>query len=360
MSKRTKTQDHTTAGTAMVVHPSPTRTDQDKKPEKIAAKQDLIVPAELLLAAEAATAKDDPKRPALQGVYLHIVERTVRVVGTDGSRMFVGSFTMKEKETAPAWLAAGVILSNVGLRARVSMIAKTGSEQVVRISYAKDLPKAQLTDADKTMSFDMPRVEGMFPQYERVIPMASFARLDEFGEVERGKEWEPVGINSQFLKHVGDIAKTLEASLPKEKRTKTGMVIRAYNATENSDGANPLVFDFSNYPGAILCVMPMKIEAKMAPETAALLAPAIKLTLAALRAHATRWLKQADTVKGDAKDSALRKAQEFQDRIAAILEKVPASPAITDASEATAEETTTDEPAAEAMAEEQFEEELAA
>lgn len=168
---------------------------------------------------------------------------------------------------------------------------------------------------------------GAYADYENVLGPSSFVTLDDDGVV-RGREWEPVGINSTYLKHCGDVAKMLEAGLEKENRSKAGMVVRAYNSSGNT--AAPLVFDFSTWPGALLVMMPAKLaDNSTSKETAALLAPAVKLTIAALRAHATRNLAWADETEDPERKAALQaKAKEFQDRVAEIFKRAPGLPAI--------------------------------
>ena len=73
--------------------------------------------------------------------------------------------------------------------------------------------------------FRVPVLSGEFPNYEVALRPETFSRLDEDGNPV-GKEWEPIGLNSQYLKHCGDIAKVLDAGLPKEERSKNGMVVR--------------------------------------------------------------------------------------------------------------------------------------
>jgi hypothetical protein len=277
------------------------------------------------------SATGDTDRPWLDGVFLHAVQGKGRAVGTDGTRIFISTFEVEGD--MPAWMAEGLILSGDGLRARIAMILKANvTGPVIRISYAKGLPKATLTDEIGDIVFRQARVEGEYPDYDRIIRSESFVRLDEFG-TPQGSEWEPVGLNSKYLKVLGDIAKTLEAGLPKAERSENGMAVRAYNSHGNADAATPLVFDFMGWPGALLLIQPMKVPTALSAQTAALLAPAARGTVAALRAHATRWLQRAEeATDDDEKAAAIAKAEAFQARIAAILQQVPAGPAITDES----------------------------
>ena len=319
-------------GTAVAVI-DPKARSRSTKAEKLPPAEHLLVPSAILLAADAVSAHDAEDRAYLQGVFLHSKDGVGRAVGTDGKRMFVASFPLPE--AAPSWLAKGVIVSNDGLKARLSMIAKEDTEGSVRLSYANGAPKLELTDPTRSMIFHTPICTGTFPEYERVLKINSFGELDEEGRP-IGREWQPIGINSGYLKHCAEIAKVLEAGLPKSLRSKTGMVIRAFN-TNGNDNA-PLVFDFSTWPGAILIIMPAKLAtAETSRETAALLAPAVKLTLAALRAHATRNQAWADAAEDPAvKANFEAKVEHFNERIAELLKRAPGLPAL-DAPEPEAE-----------------------
>jgi hypothetical protein len=109
--------------------------------------------------------------------------------------------------------------------------------------------------------------------------------------------------------------------LPKDRRPKEGMVIRAFTGSEHS----LKVFDFPQWPGALLLLQP--IPAGYLPidkETQPVLAPAVKLTVAALRAHETRWLDRAEasTDEGE-KAIALAKAAGFKARVDDLIGRTP-------------------------------------
>ncbi len=322
-------------GTALAVIDHKPR-PRASKVEKLPPAEHLVVPGAILLAAEAVSARNDAGRPWLQGVFLHSKDGVGRATATDGTRMFVASFPLP-KDGAPSWLAGGLIISNDGLKPRLSMIAKEHEARAVRISYARGAAKVELTDVTRSIVFQAALSTGTFPDYDRVLQADSFGGLDEDGRP-IGREWEPVGINSAYLKHCAEIAKLLDAGLPKDLRSKNGMVVRAYNS--NGDQAAPMVFDFSTWPGAILIIMPAKLASpETSNETAALLAPAVKLTVAALRAHATRnrvWAEQTDDPAGKAK--FLENAKVFNERIAEVLKRAPGLPALEDQSEAPAQD----------------------
>lgn len=329
---------------------------KDAKAEKVEKTEDKITPpvevllvhSALLLAAESTIAKDTT-RPALTGVFLHRVEKVGRVVATDGNRMFVGSFALPTP--MPSWLKEGVILNGEGLRKRVQLIVSQQDDPMIRLAHTKGSGFFEMSDLRGDAVFKVGRIAMPFANYEGVLGQDTFVNLDEDGNV-RGREFEPVGINSVYLKHCGDIAKMLEAGLPKKERTKTGMVVRAYTASSTS----PMVFDFSSWPGALLVVMPFKLaDSTVSKATAVLMAPATKLTIAALRAHATRQLAWAEEATDPATKAVHEaKAAGFVERIAAILTNTQGMASIGEAKaspKSTPEPTERWEPKADAPAE---------
>jgi hypothetical protein len=207
---------------------------------------------------------------------------------------------------------------------------------------------ATLSDPAQTMSFQLsvgPVKD--FPNYETVFKTESFADLTEEGDAKSKREWEPVGFNSQHLKHCGEIAKILETAIPKDQR-KNGMVVRVFDS-----GAQhaPRVFDFIGYPGAVLLTASVELTQTALPlATARILAPAVKGTVAALRAHATRWRDAAAAATNEAeKADALARAEGFDQRVAEVMartsdlpavegpKEAPATPALPDPEEASDE-----------------------
>jgi hypothetical protein len=299
------------------------------KPEpKAPVWETMLLPVPLLMAAESIAAKADKERVGLQGVMLHQKDGGAgRIVGSDGTRLFVGSFPVGSKP--PTWLKTGLVLPREDLKARVNMIAKVAGSEV-QIKHAKGEAFAFLSDTNDTMLFRVQCGEvTAFPPYENVFNIQSFSDMTEEGDMVEKREWEPVGFNSRHLKHVGEVAKILEAGMPKDSREKNGMTIRVF---DNGEPSAPRVFDFVGWPGALLVIAAVQLTQTVLPlQTAKLLAPAVKLTLAALRAHATRWLDAATKADGEvAKAACLAKARGFQERVAAILAVTPdlASPAI--------------------------------
>jgi hypothetical protein len=298
--------------------------------ERIPKAEEMIVPAAILMAAASVVAPADDDRVVLRGVHLHRKDDMARVVATDGVRMFISAF--KCGADMPAWLdSEGVTLSATGLKARVAMIVKIQKNPVVTLSFARGQPRATLSDQQSEAVFQVPVIAEAYPDYEATLSASSFVNLDDIGE-RAGTEWEPVGINSAYLKQIGEIARTLEAAMAKEDRTPGGMIIRSYTGGSPD---SPLVFDFSTWPGTILVIMSYKLATPAASkETAVLLAPAVRGTIAALRAHATRWRVTYENATGDyEKEAALEKMRGFEQRVAEVLRRAPGLPAISDQSE---------------------------
>ena len=296
----------------------------DAKAEKIPAVETLTVPSALLLAAESVSAKPGGPQTYLEGVYLHAKGDRGRIVGSDGARLFLASFPLPTKEEGgcPSWMRdGGVILSNVGLKARIGLLAKLQDSNEVRISYAKGNATVEISDPRLQTVSKVSSLHGTYPEYEKMLGSSRFTGLDEEGNVE-SREWQPVGINSSYLKQCGEIAKMLEKGLEKDQRSKLGMVVRAFGGNA---GDTPLMFDFSTWPGAILIVAPAVLASKLThKETVQLLAPALKATVAALRAHATRWdVKAKEAGTEPERLEAKAKADSFHERVSAVLKLNP-------------------------------------
>jgi hypothetical protein len=287
----------------------------------------MAIPAALLLAAETITAKAPKDRTDLQGVLLHQKDTGVaRIVAADGFRYFIGSF---EAKPAPSWLKGGIMVSREALKARVNMLVKVAETQIVVLAYAKGASTLTMMDVGRTMEFKVPAAEVKeLPDYEQNIQVKTFADMnDEAGGIAARPEWEPVGFNSRHMKDVGDIARILEGGMDKRLREKNGMTIRVF---DQGNVNAPRIFDFQGWDGAILIVGAMALPTSQLPLlTAKVLAPAVRGTVAALRAHATRWIDAAaEATTEDQKVACLAKAEDFQRRVAAVLERAPEKTAI--------------------------------
>jgi hypothetical protein len=266
---------------------------------------------------DAIAAKVSKEQPMLQGVLLHQKDANVgRVVSCDGFRTFIGSFPAPK---APAWLKAGVLIARADLKARVSMIAKVGGSTLVEVSYAAGDSTLTLRDQMHTMEFRvLCGAVDAFPDYEAAIQLESFTDMDAEGDQAKRSEWEPVGFKSQHMKECGDIAKVLEAGLAKEEREKDSMTIRVFQGSDDA----PRWFDFMGWPGSLLVLGATRTSTQLPVLTSKVLAPALQGTLRALRAHASRWTDAAAAAKtAEQRNACLAKAESFQARVAAILER---------------------------------------
>jgi hypothetical protein len=301
------------------------------KAEKVGKADEKVTPpvetmrihsALLLAAASLIPAK--PLATILGGVYLHRQEKIGRVVSSDGARMFVASYGVDSP--AATWLKDGISLAAEGLIKRVQLVKVLSDTGFVKLTHTKGSGFVLLSDENDEAVFRVNLIAGDFPDYNSSIgSMGSFAKLDEDGNVVGG-EWEPIGINSRYLKSCGDIAKTLSDGLPKKDRDAKGMVIRAFAANP----AAPMIFSFDKWPGAILVTLPIKLADKVIPaQTAALMAPATKLTLAALRAHVTRQVAWGEAASDPAiKAEHEAKAEGFRARINEIMGRAQAQTVI--------------------------------
>lgn len=313
------------AKNAKALRATPQRKGGAKPAENVEAEkvreplvETLSIPAALLLAAETVAAKADKTKPYMQGVLIHQKDaKQGRVVSFDGYRLFVGAFAIGGK--VPSWLKDGMMLAREDLKTRISMLVKVEEAANVSILTTKGSGIVQLADPRGRAVLQVPlRNHAGFPDYDKMLSEASFTALDEEG-MPQGREWKPVGFNSRHLKHCGEVAKILEAGLPKEARSKTGLVVRAFDAGDDA----PRVFDFDGWPGVILVMGQVRVAAEPLPiATANLLAPAVRLTVAALRAHATRWTQRAAEAKDQVeKVAAEARAESFQARIAEIMRR---------------------------------------
>jgi hypothetical protein len=293
------------------------QSEGDKKPETIA------VPAVLLLAAESIAAKADKEATELRGVMLHMRKEETgmgRVVATDRERLFVGAFGARP---AASWLKVGIMLAQEDLKPRVAMLQKIAGSSLVHITFTKGEHVAMLHDPQGSMVFKVGvSPVTAFPDYEENIKAASFSDFDAAtGETASRDEWKPIGFSSRHMKQCGDIAKILEAGIPKDQRDPMGMVVRMFAASETA----PRVFDFTGWPGALLVMATTwPGQTALAPQTVAVLSGALKLTVAALRAHETRWRDAAAAAKSDEQRSLCdAKADQFRERVQRILASAP-------------------------------------
>jgi hypothetical protein len=279
-------------------------TEKTGKPERVPPITTIDVPVSLMLAA-LSCASDEETRYYLNGVYLHSVKNDVRVVATDGHRLLVSTY--KPESGLPDWLEDGVIIPSEMLKQRLGLIKAAGgkpmpgTELMARLGYAKGAPKLLMADTRDDNVFRITPIDGDFPPYDRLIEGATGA----FDASSR-KDFEPVGFNSKYLKAVGDIGRMLDAKT---------VAVYASRASEAA------IITFQERPGVLLMLMPTRLDAVIQKETALLMSPAIKGSLAALKAHVTRNAEAAEELPEGSTERAdfETKAQSFRDRITAIM-----------------------------------------
>ena len=158
-------------------------------------------------------------------------------------------------------------------------------------------------------TFKVQPVEGDFPDYQKLI--GGFAGAFDPGS---RSDFEPVGFQGPYLKAVGEIAKTLEAG---------NVGIYASKADEAA------IVTFQGCPGVVLYLMPTRFDDVMPADTVRILQPAIKLSIAALKAHETRNLDAARKAGTSAEREELkRRAAEFRARIELVMQRANPRPAL--------------------------------
>jgi len=307
----------------------PTVRAETEDDRKEAAKTERVsVPVLLLQAAETVVSKVPKDKPTWQAVFLHQKDGMGRVVAIDDKySIFIGAF---EAKPMPAWLKTGISVAREDLKARVNMIHKIAESQNVILSYAKGQTHLTMSDEQNTMAFQVPAAEVQsMPDYEaslQSIDAASVADMGEEGERSARAEWEPVAIGSRYMQECIAIAKILLSSQDKAARDEHGVAIRMFHPTPSA----PRIFDFDGWPGVMLIVGAMQMEVQQLPRlTQRLMEPASRGTLAALRAHETRWRDAAAAAETDEQRAACTaKADGFAQRIAALVAVAVSKPAL--------------------------------
>lgn len=277
-------------------------------PETVVPLEPILVPLDKLRAVLLCAAKEET-RYYLNGVFVHRTETGhVRAVATDGHRLMVANLYREfADQPGPAWLDAGVIIPADGLAARLALIAKTHGklDLPLTIAYATDSAKIEISDDKGESVFRLARIDGTFPDYAEITGKWT-------GEGGMTGDWQPTGFDPKYLKSIADIANRLGAK-----------GVECFAPTpQGKDRQGPALFTFSGVGGVAMYLMPRRCDESVSDETRELLAPSVKLTLAALRAHETRNRKAAKKLSGPAKDDAIAKADDFKARIEALMQRM--------------------------------------
>lgn len=272
--------------------------------EKIGKPETVNLPINLLRAALACASKEET-RHYLNGVYLHAVDDNLRIVATDGHRLFVASVACTDM---PSWAKDGIIIGSASnLKGKLDFISKDSSS--CHVTYAKGAPSAHLSDLFNEATFRCDLVAGTFPNYQAVVGGISFDTTTATDETLEQAEFKPVSFNAEYIRQVGQVAKLISA----EKDVSISVYARKAH--------EPTVITFPECPQAMMILMPVRQDKGLQGPVREMLSPAIKGTLAALRAHYTRNLKAASDSKDRAEAAVYEaKAAEFEARIKAIMD----------------------------------------
>jgi hypothetical protein len=278
--------------------------------EPVAALEPVRVPTVALKAALACTGEKrtdlDGKKhdvPAsLQGVNIAAREAEIRISATDGQRLFAFSQPVGSGDP-PEWLTSGVTISLELLKDQLGIIEKLGGEAAI-VSYQTGAARVLLSDPREFVTFRSFPVEGDFPNYDAVlngIDLSGHTTLD----------LASTAYQATYFKGVADLAKLLGSQS-----------VQVFGSAGNG---KPTLITFPGCPGAVLVLMPLVAETTIAPQTARVIGGAVAGTLAALRAHRTRWEKKL--AKLPSSRAIQKKIEEYDQRIDAIVARTaPALP----------------------------------
>lgn len=296
-----------------------TRETNAKTPAKNAPTA-VMLPAELLLGAEMCTSHEEA-RYYLNGVFLQAKDKTtLRILGTDGHVLFVAEQKVAEPQM-PFWAKDGVIVSNEHLKSMIKMVGKLNGDGLIRLDVPRDGGRCTLGDG-LTVDFHPRLVDGTFPDVDHVIGSAETALSGR----ERQPGDEDGGFSSKLMRRATDVAKAVNPEIP----ASSGVRIGLYIGTKEQ----PAVVTLSR-GGCYLILMPMRGEYPADADTLNALAPAVKRTIAALKAHRTRVTEALPNLTGEAKDEAKAKKADIDRRIAYF--STGKAPAIEDKSKPAAE-----------------------
>lgn len=261
------------------------------------------------LKAALSCASTEETRYYLNGIFVQSHEDTaVRLVATDGNRMFVYAVPAIEAAVGgklPKWLGAGVIVPSEYLKDRLALLEKLECTTAV-IAYQTAAPHIVLANPDDTCRFRLSPVDGTFPAYGPVLDT-----LQVFEGRERA-DLSSVSYNPAYLKGVGALAKLLDSDS-----------VRLF---ANEEGG-PSFITFPGRDGAVLVLMPMRQDPSLGVQTAKVVSGPMSGTIAALKAHRTRWADKLDGAAESEKAEIEAKMADYDRRIAEILART-AGPAL--------------------------------
>ena len=278
--------------------------------EPVAALEPVKVPLIALKAALSCTGAKgidpDGKRHDvpyhLQGVNIASRHGELRVSATDSRRLF--AFSMPCRDTLPDWLEDGVTISLALLKDQLGLIEKLDGEAVI-VSYQKEAPRVVLSDQRENVTFRDYPIDGEFPDYDKLlggVDLSARTTLD----------LDSTAYQAAYLKGVADLAKLLGSA-----------TVQVFGS---AGAGKPVLITFPGCPGAVLVLMPLIAETTIAPQTARVIEGAIAGTLAALKAHRTRWERKLAKLPNST--ALKKKVAEYDARIDALVARTaPALPA---------------------------------
>ena len=287
----------------------PAPSGPETQAEKIPAPTFIRVSAGHLLAA-LSCASTEQARYYLNGVFVHRTKDGIRAVATDGHRLLIQTTGAAIEGEAADWLDDGVIVSASGLKARLKMLEDGPMGDTIKLGFARGARHVTLASLDGTTTFRVDAVDGQFPDYALVVKSATGAFV---GELDRLR---PAPFASKYLKAVGELGARLGAEAVSIYQPATGT--DKDGKPHGFDG--PVVVTFGGAPHALLYLMSLTTAPGFSATQVAMLLPAIKASVAALRAHETRNRKAAKGEKdAKARASLLASAETFKARIEALL-----------------------------------------
>lgn len=276
--------------------------------EELAPVQSIELPLRFLIAALSVAAKDDT-RHFLNGVFVHqLADNALRIVGTDGHRIFVVQLAQKDPI---AWAQAGAILPREELDRIVKYLGKGTND--VRIEFGLKHPSMKFIEVDGIAVFTVKPIEGTFPNYSVITDKAAAAFTDQREELSQ------IAIDSSYLKAAGALSAQLGSK---------GVI--PYLAPEGA--GYPSVFAFADVPEALLYVMNQSVGKREAlPASTARLfgADAIRSTIANLQEAikvSERNIKTAkhDKFKQASRDKIARLKLRIEQLTATLAPALPA------------------------------------
>lgn len=258
--------------------------------EDVAAGTFVDLPLNLLDAALSIAPKADT-RHYLNGVFVQqVADDQVRIVATDGQRMFVSHFN---PGVVLEWAKDGVIIPREDLERVLKFVSKSVA---LRVEYGKNQPALKLQEIGGIAEFTVKPVDGNFPNYQRVVDEAA----EVFGQ--ESESMQTTQIDSKYLKAAGAIAATLGSK---------GVI--PFLAPNGSRRAS--VFAFSEVPNALLYIAGQEGRAEALPAASVKLfgEDAMRLQLAKIEEQIEVSKRNAATTKHEHfKVASLQKVERLE------------------------------------------------